>query len=902
MISALVSVLFALLAITSPSRAAEVSSGVPAGCIASPLPAASKHVLATLAFTGHPISDRFSATFWRQPCLHDPLLSAVLMRITPDPGGSVAICSSSFHVSQNGTNFGQSGWITTARGYPVCSRFFLPTTFAFHEPTRSFDDQKAFSLSPASWGLYARPNIVAIPAYAPNLTRRTLTVTLVGNGSGQIVSAPAGIECSTGSCSAGFHEDVPVALTAEPLAGSRFAGWDGACAASGSSPVARITIAGDAACAARFDPPRIDPQSGWWWAPAEPGRGYSLELRNGRLFVASYAYRSDGQSTWYLSEGRWDGYRLATALTEYAGGQTIGGSWKQASRRSDAATATLAFSSPAHGTLTWGDGRSVAIERFPFAGSPQPAPDDVVPAATSAPRDDDAVRLQALRDAVTSRGMRRVIVRLHGSGVAAADGQRMQSALGQSGSQIVTTYQALPLVVADVTSSGLEALLSDPSIAAVHEDTERQTFLSASVPRIGASRLRSGGHGGQGQTVAILDTGIDKSHPFLAGRVISEACFSSPVPSLGIVSACPNREATMIGAGAGLPCASQSAGCYHGTHVAGIVAGRGETFSGVAPEASLLSIQVFKIVPPVFCASFQPCLGASDSDIIRGLQHVRDNAARLNIASVNLSLGGGRYSAYCDDLPYKPIIDQLKAAGVATIVATGNNGLDGEVAAPACTSSAMRVGATTSLDALASFSNSWALPMVLAPGDAVTSSVPGAAFKSLRGTSMATPHVAGAWAVLRSAAPTARMETILAALTDTGTAVVNPATSRPYPRIDVAAAHDRLNDIETGWWWNAAEPGSGYFVETGRGILFLSAYTYRDDGSAAWYVASGPYSRGIFEGTLQEYGGGQALGGAWRPAQLQAEHGPITLQSTGSGSARLTLPNGRRVALTRFSF
>ena len=189
----------------------------------------------------------------------------------------------------------------------------------------------------------------------------------------------------------------------------------------------------------------------------------------------------------------------------------------------------------------------------------------------------------------------------------------------------------------------------------------RSPLLASTVPLIRAPQAWARGIRGRGQTVAVIDTGVDATHPFLENRMVAEACFSASEPVLQIRSACPNGADTMIGPGSGAPCRDDSA-CFHGTHVAGIAAGRGSSFSGVAPDASVMSIQIFRHYPALFCGG-EPCIRAATSDLIRALEHVRDNADRLKIASVNLSLGGGSYRTYCDDHPYKPVIDQLRERG-----------------------------------------------------------------------------------------------------------------------------------------------------------------------------------------------------------------------------------------------
>ena len=118
------------------------------------------------------------------------------------------------------------------------------------------------------------------------------------------------------------------------------------------------------------------------------------------------------------------------------------------------------------------------------------------------------------------------------------------------------------------------------------DDRPVPAILAQSTPIVQAPTMWANGSTGAGQTIAVLDTGIDSSHPFLAGKVVEEACFS-------INANCPNRATTMTGPGSGVYCAYAPAGCQHGTHVAGIAAGQGNTFSGVARGANVMSVQVF---------------------------------------------------------------------------------------------------------------------------------------------------------------------------------------------------------------------------------------------------------------------------------------------------------------------
>src|SRR5262249_39364770 len=141
----------------------------------------------------------------------------------------------------------------------------------------------------------------------------------------------------------------------------------------------------------------------------------------------------------------------------------------------------------------------------------------------------------------------------------------------------------------------------------IHEDRLAHPHLIQSVPLIGMTGPDGGAYGfgatGQGQAIAILDTGVQSSHPFItAAKVVAEACFSN---SAGTgVSLCPNGQRSQTGRGAAdptVPACQNMFLCSHGMAVAGIAAGlnstpgnpAGSPANGVARNASIVAVQVF---------------------------------------------------------------------------------------------------------------------------------------------------------------------------------------------------------------------------------------------------------------------------------------------------------------------
>ncbi|HKX27017.1 MAG TPA: S8 family serine peptidase, partial [Blastocatellia bacterium] len=359
----------------------------------------------------------------------------------------------------------------------------------------------------------------------------------------------------------------------------------------------------------------------------------------------------------------------------------------------------------------------------------------------------------------------------------------------------------LPYLAVKVNTAGLESLRASSKVLDIQEDAAFPPSLAESVPSVGGTAAWASGYTGAGKVVAILDTGVDKTHPFLTGKVVSEACYSSNDSGSGVSSVCPGGASESTAVGSGVNCTGLG-DCNHGTHVAGIAAGKGTNFSGVAKDANLIAIQVFSRYTGPECGGSGSCLLARTSDIMKALSRVYELRNSYSIASVNLSLGGGKFTGNCDTNVLKTSIDQLRSAGIATVIAAGNNGFTDSLSMPACISSAVSVGATgdggqSSAQQVQSYSNSASFLNLLAPGGNITSSIPGGSFAVYSGTSMATPHVAGAWAILKQKAPAASVTEVLSALTKSGTPITDTRNGLTFPRIQIKAAADAMTGTPT---------------------------------------------------------------------------------------------------------
>jgi hypothetical protein len=197
------------------------------------------------------------------------------------------------------------------------------------------------------------------------------------------------------------------------------------------------------------------------------------------------------------------------------------------------------------------------------------------------------------------------------------------------------------------------------------------------------------------------------------------------------------------------------------------------------------------------CRGQASCLLSKSSDVISALSRVYELRSTYDIAAVNLSLAGDGFPNYCDSesQAMTDAINLLRAANIATVIASGNDSFSDAISFPACISSAVSVGATgdgsvadTPIDAVAIFSNSAPFLNLLAPGRLITSSVPGGGVAGGSGTSQAAAHVSGAWAMLKQKEPSATVDQVLNKLASFGASITDPRNGVAKPRIQIDAA------------------------------------------------------------------------------------------------------------------
>jgi beta propeller repeat protein len=344
--------------------------------------------------------------------------------------------------------------------------------------------------------------------------------------------------------------------------------------------------------------------------------------------------------------------------------------------------------------------------------------------------------------------------------------------------QVRREYRIFPFLAGTVDELGLRELMACPTVEAVYPDRRLEAALDESGPLIGQDYAEGAGWDGDGVAIAILDTGIDYTHPALAsGKVVAQWDFVN------------EDDDAMDDEG-------------HGTHVAGIAAGTGATYRGIAPGADLVALKVLD----------DTGIGYS-SVLISAVQWCIEHKDEHNIRVISMSLSDTaewRDPDECDADPEGQAMASALDNGILTVAAAGNEGYTGGIGIPACASAAMAVGATydasygetmswricadstPAADDVACFSNRGELLDVYAPGAMITSALLGGDYVDGAGTSAATPHVAGAAAVIfdRLGPTTAAAETVRARLRRTGVQIVDPDTNVGTPRIDLERALD----------------------------------------------------------------------------------------------------------------
>ncbi|MEH6591193.1 MAG: S8 family serine peptidase [Halioglobus sp.] len=383
--------------------------------------------------------------------------------------------------------------------------------------------------------------------------------------------------------------------------------------------------------------------------------------------------------------------------------------------------------------------------------------------------------------------------------------------------KLLKSLKRYPIQVYEANAAQLDAMIDSGLFDYVGEDRLNAPQLQESMALINGALAHNFGLTGNGAVVAILDTGVEAGHADFSGRVVQEACFSTKYRRHTATSLCPNGQIQQSGEGAAAPC---NVLCSHGTHVASIAAGDG----GVAPEAGIIAVQVFsRFTDSGTCNGAAECILAYDGDVIEGLEYIESLLPTYPVAAVNLSLGGGKYTAPCGG-SYESAMNSLAAQGVLVAVASGNNYFSDGMTSPACISAAFSVGSVgDTSDAVNSWSNSASFLDILAPGGNIRAAVPGGNYATKSGTSMATPHVAGTAALIRAHNPTLDLASMQSLLTTHAPGVLDTRNGLTFPRLDLGMLTIALAGPGEMPQLSIGSPLDGAVVAVDEGPIVLSA-------------------------------------------------------------------------------
>jgi subtilisin family serine protease len=372
------------------------------------------------------------------------------------------------------------------------------------------------------------------------------------------------------------------------------------------------------------------------------------------------------------------------------------------------------------------------------------------------------------------------------------------------GAKTKHVYGALKGFAAEMSQAAAQAIANDPRVKYVEEDGEvhldtTQSGATWGIDRIDQRNLPLDGNYTYATTASnvhayIVDTGILISHTQFGGRA-----------SVGVDEIGDGRN--------GIDCNG------HGTHVSGTVGG--STY-GVAKGVSLVAVRVLD------------CSGSgTNSGVIAGVNWVAGNAIKPAVA--NMSLGGGASQALDD------AVTAAVNAGVVFCVAAGNgdangNAVDACTTSPARAAAAITVSATDSTDTKPVWANTGTCVDIFAPGVSITSSWYSSttATNTISGTSMATPHVAGASALYLAGNPTATPASVASALTSNSTTgvVKSPGTGSPNRLLYTGFIGGGGTPAPTISSFSPASGGVGTSVSI-SGTNFTGATSVKFNGQAA---------------------------------------------------------------------
>jgi len=370
-------------------------------------------------------------------------------------------------------------------------------------------------------------------------------------------------------------------------------------------------------------------------------------------------------------------------------------------------------------------------------------------------------------------------------------------------------YESISGFSAEVTGEGISQLALHPYVRSIVPDVPVTHHRVEGAALMGVPAVHTRGQRGAGVTVAVIDDGVDFTHPELG---------NSAFPNSVVIGGYDfefrvEDPSPVIDRSTGKP---ES----HGTSVAAIIAGRGSSGNGagMAPEAKIVGLR-----------------STSYAEVISALDWVVTNHTRFTpaIRVVNMSIGFdglGFFTSNCDNdtnaTPMREVVGRLTALKIATVGSSGNEAKTNSIQIPGCITQVISVGAvydavlgsaqfsdcsdsTTAADQVTCYSNSASYLQLLAPSHlAKTAQAGGGYTPDFGGTSAAAPYTAGTMALLMSAFPGKNVSEYLGVMRQTGKSIRDPKSGFSTPRVDV----DRAYQSMAGGGNNTPGGGATYFI------------------------------------------------------------------------------------------
>lgn len=393
-------------------------------------------------------------------------------------------------------------------------------------------------------------------------------------------------------------------------------------------------------------------------------------------------------------------------------------------------------------------------------------------------------------DDVAQRGQRRQAISERSDQILASLGQ---------GFRLTHRFSLVSALAGELDPRGLDTLRNLEGIVSVGLDEGGSGSLSEAIPLLGIDDIQAPvpaglGIDGSGIKVAVLDSGIDASHPDFSGALQAEACFCANPNG----NCCPNGNATQFGSGA----AADDHG--HGTWVTGHIMGQGAIAPvGAAPGASLVAVKVLDENNAFF----------GTSDITAAYDWLATNHPDVDV--VNASLGtNATFNIQCDNatswaIAMSQAVAALTANDAVLVASSGNQAITAGIQVPSCLGDVIAVGATwkedltgtffgcsdvdPQVDDVACFSNHSTELDLLAPGAFMsTSQLGGGVSPPVSGTSFAAPLVAGCAALIRQAHPQLSAAQVRGTMLASNVRVLDERVGLSYPRLNCLNAITQL--------------------------------------------------------------------------------------------------------------